>query len=109
MKKLLKTILCVSLIPFLIGCGNNNHYFSKESKYKEYIAKAGVEGRGRFLIIADGEQCGANFLRADDYNNDGRFDKIQLEFLPKGNPIEKLANLDKLEEIYKEVFNTKDE
>ena len=54
-----------------------------------------IEGKGTLFLVA--------YDRAPE---DGRFDKIELIGVPKGHKIEKYANLDSINSVYKELRET---
>lgn len=64
-----------------------------------YNVRADSVGRLRRISISEGN----NYLTAMDGDNDGRFDEIILENVPKGHPLELLANLPELERVYSEA------
>jgi len=84
----------------LTSCRDTSKDWVKEGKFETYTARIGIDGMGRKLALND--KNGA-WLLAQDYQNDGRFDMIDLKDSPKGHQFEKLANLITLEKIYAEI------
>ena len=78
---------------------------------KEGYKVSGTEdGMGRHLVIEDSYLTssakgllGHDFLTVWDRDNDGRFDEINLSYLPKGHPIEAYATLNKLDSLWKRL------
>ncbi len=76
--------------------------FVREADYQGYKVTTGVDGNGRGISIADGNA----HLSAKDFQNDGRFDEIYLDSVPKGHALERFANLNDLEMVYGKVSKT---
>ena len=100
-------LLAVTLagLGFLLGgCRDDSQDFEKigtiEGKYRATI---GINGNGRRVSIGDKDS--GRFMYAEDFENDGRLDKLQLIDIPKGSPIEKYASLEAMERVYQEVKN----
>ena len=96
--KLSKIVLAGFLA--LTGCYDSSHDFKKEGEFRGYKATAFINPFGRGIHLKDDPKI---LLAAMDYDNDGVFDNILLEGLPKDHPLEKYANLDSLKLAYKEL------
>jgi len=95
-----KLITALGICVVLVGCGPNPN-FRTEGEYKGYRVTASIEGAGTVRRVAIGKKDGG-YISAEDMENDGRFDTIHL-MVPKGDPLEALANIDSLEEAYRTV------
>lgn len=73
--------------------------FTRDSNYKGYVTRVAKDGLGRHINISEANDK-EKHVYARDWDNDGRFDEIRI-YVPKGHPLEKLANLENFEEAYK--------
>ncbi len=110
--KLIRALKAVTLSFGMVGLGMGSKYvydkltaknpnFVREGTYEGYPTTIGLDGGGRGICITDSNA----WISAKDYDNDGRFDEITFRSLPKGHPLEKLANLETLENAYESVRN----
>jgi len=100
MKKLITTLATAGLIALgsMIGCGN---YSSCPGIFRGYPAEAGIDEFGRKVIIYN--KIGKGFVGGTDIDNDGNFDMIWAERLPKNHPLRAYENSDSLEVAYSEL------
>lgn len=95
--------LALGVLTGLSGCEKSNVDKYGKGKIDGYHATAFVDGNMRTLVIHAGDVYKEGVLLATDVNNDGRFDEITLDTLPKGHPLEQYANLRRLEEVYSQI------
>ncbi len=93
----------------LNGCINKYEFFSKTLKKEGFEMHAWSNGMGvNFRIDYGKENIDEPHLYAldkwIDSIPDGRFDEIYLRNVPKGDKLEKYANLDSLNVLYNEVL-----
>jgi major membrane immunogen (membrane-anchored lipoprotein) len=95
--------LCTLLLGIvtLTGCSQQNEPFIIDGEYQGYVAKITTKDRqnGRMIYLKDG----INFVRAQDYNQDGRFDQIILD-APIGHPFEQYATIPQMEKAYQTIL-----
>jgi len=97
----LRNILAgLGVVGSLVGCRDMSKDFSKIEINGGYEFFASFDGSGRNAGINDTAGTFGYAVTGADRNNDGRFDIINLNFVPKGDPIEAYANLDSLESIW---------
>jgi len=111
LKNLIKTGL-ISLPLILGGCRDFSNDFAKYKEKDGLVMKAWVDGMGRHFRIDYGtnELYGSYIYALDRIDSpdstDGRFDEIKLYGVPKGDKLEKYANLDSITKLYNEVKET---
>jgi hypothetical protein len=108
-KKLLSLIAAPIFGLGLNGCMNKYEPFDKTLKKDGFEMHAWSNGSGVNLRLDYGkENIDEPHLYALDKwgneNPDGRFDEIFLKNVPRGDKLEKYANLDSLTVLYKEVL-----
>ncbi len=88
----------------IAGCDNK---FTADGMFRGHYAEASSLS-GRVLIIYPGTKPNIDgvYLSAVDKGS-GRFDVISLEGVPKGDDLEKLADLKTLEKAYGEIMSRK--
>lgn len=122
MKKLI-TLLSIPLIAgALNSCNVPNGFYNCKEKDNLYL-KAWRNGAGSDLRVeyrsnSDRLNDSTAYIFATDNEpfrgygskemvlGDGRFDIIELNNVPKGHPLEKYANLDSINKLFKEVEET---
>jgi hypothetical protein len=116
MKKLI-TLLSIPLIAGLSACRDYSHDFCKYIERDDLIIQSERGIAGNILRIMEKEHINdfhPRYLTAKDNEpitdgepiGDGRFDEIKLWGIPKGNELEKYANLDSVTKLYNEVKET---
>ncbi|MCH7536197.1 MAG: hypothetical protein IH948_10740 [Bacteroidetes bacterium] len=104
MRKGLRNIgLAGVLTVGLAGCQDTSQDFITEGGYQGYSGVIGIDGHGRWITLLTGDSPNDGYLRAEDYENDGRFDRLKLIDIPKGHSIEQLANFEDMERAYKYI------
>ena len=114
----MKKLITLVSIPLIAATVNSCRDFSSDfCKYKErdnLIIQAEKGTSGNVLRIMEKEHTNdfhPRYLTAKDNEpiiegepiGDGRFDEIKLWGIPKGNELEKYANLDSVTKLYNEV------
>ena len=106
-KTLRKLVGGIALVGSLAGagCGEKIDYMGKEAIIGGYHISITNGHLGGHIIVRESNDTTFKgpFLTAWDNNRDGRLDEINLKHLPKGHQIEKYANLDSLESLWKRV------
>lgn len=116
MKKLI-TLLSIPLIALTLNsCRDSSHNFSKYKVKGDLFVRVWKDEMGNtikierkdLLNILDAPHILArdNYPFLKDSVGDDRIDKIDLEYTPRGHPLEKYANLDSLAKLYNEVKET---
>jgi hypothetical protein len=90
----------------MADCQQPGGYFVKTGTFRGYPAKIRVNGMGRIVTISRSASEPNIYVTALDRGNDGRFDELRLNHVPKGDPLEGFANFQTLEDAYKEVSAT---
>ena len=105
LKNLLRTAIAPVIATGLIACTDTSDDFAKKGNFKEYEVYIWENSGERHISMQDKNQDVdfGPYLYAIDKDNDGRFDEIKLKRIPKGDSLEKYANLNSLEEIYKQI------
>jgi len=102
-----KTLALLAVIGagFLFGeCRDNRQDFTKRGIIdNQYNATISINGNGRCINIHDKDSNG--YMIAQDLENDGRFDNLDLVRIPKGSSIENYASFEKLEDEYQKIKN----
>lgn len=88
----------------LTSCVDDSENFEKKGEFREFDAVVGIDAMGRRITLYDKESQFSEYIKARDFENDGRFDVIVLNSLSIGNPLEKYTYLDSLEIAYEEVM-----
>ena len=100
----LTTIVFLGVLG-LAGCKNHPEYFIYDGAFQGYHAHGGRDAAGRHISLKCNQDprdnCG---LSAVDNDDDGRFDKIVLE-MPKGHPLERLANPEDLARAWNQLHD----
>lgn len=76
----------------------------KQGTFESFNVYASDRGDRRYIRLSDSKESRGSLV-AEDFGNDGRFDRINLFGVPKGHPLEKYACLAKLEEAYCKVIS----
>ena len=105
-----KIFLGLGLSVFIISCGAfavlAGRDTRREVKVDGYDIIADDYGHSRTVIIKDSSSrltCIPSVI-AEDYENDGRFDTIEFNLVPKGHPLEQFESLQRLEEVYQKAM-----
>jgi len=94
-----------SLALVIDGCNSGKDIMQREAIMGNYKILFSIDGLGRHLVIKEGsDSTNTPFLFAKDHGKDGRFDEINLHYVPRGNPLEAYANIDSLETIWNRVI-----
>lgn len=109
MKNKLINYLAIPLVAFgIVGCEHNSHNYTKCKKHKGYIITAWRNECGSNLRIENKNHA---YVYALDRSYEGmpgyeKFNEIRLKDIPKGDSLEKFANLDTINKLFKEVRET---
>jgi hypothetical protein len=99
-----KGIATLCMIAALAGCSKNPEHFTKKFDYKGYNAWIEHKNNGRKITLIEKTK---DFYKpavwAQDNENDGRWDRLELVDVPKGHPLEEYASFEKLEQAYQAV------
>ncbi len=85
------------------GCIDRSQYFVKNGVIDGYETQAARNENGCVFLMIDEKPNEISYLCGLDRNCDGRFDKIDLDSVPKGHPIEKYADIRKISELFKQL------
>ncbi len=103
MKKLKKLITIIGLSIALPGCAIHSNDFIKEGEYNGFYVKAIKEGDRKKLLVFPSKEESKSFIYSEDIEGDGRFDKLELENVPKGHKLERFIDINELEKAYDHV------
>lgn len=107
-----KTLTTLLLATTLVGCPRDSSKdFAKAGEVEGYeVFVEYSDPSFRKIVIIDRENCtddiSCPYVYAEDsaaHGGFGRFDQIDLRFLPLEHPLQEYASLERLEEVYKKV------
>lgn len=107
MKNLLNLLICALMLfasVSIIGCQDRDKNFHKEGHFRDFYLSVSFSGGERTVFLSS-DSLGKEYFIAKDYNEDSRFDRIDLFNLPKGHPLEAYVSLDSLEMAYKYMIH----
>jgi len=88
-----------------IGIKSCQPVIQKQGTFENFYVSAFDRGDSRYIRLSDSKKITGSLV-AEDFENDGRFDRIWLFDVPKGHPLEQYVSLDKLESIYRYITKT---